>query len=101
MRRTRKGQSLIEFVLATLIVVPVMMLFIDSFLIVYAIQLNDLTCFEAARLASNGEPRLSLVRASQLVNDRCARGHSPFSLELVSAGTSITKSQIDAMKPYG
>jgi len=101
MRRAKRGFSLIEFVLSTIVVIPVTLIIIDFFLIICAIHLNDTECKEAARLASNGDPRLTFARADRGVspismNDRC-----PLSLRLVAARTTITQSQLEALEPYG
>jgi len=101
MRRQKKGQSLIEFVLATTVVIPIVMLSIDSFLILYGMQLNQAICRDAARAAAGGDPRLVLARASQIVSQASANGQGTFSLSLVAAGTTITRSQLEAVRPYG
>jgi hypothetical protein len=85
--------------MSTVLVVPIILLFIDSFLILHAVQLNDSTCREAARLASNGDPRLALVRAQRVVDGRNNQG--PFSLQLVAAGTTVTRSQLEGLAQYG
>lgn len=101
MRRAKKGQSLIEFVMATTVVIPVALLGIDSFLILYGMQLNEAICREAARSASSGDPRVALLRACQVVSKASARGQGTFILTLVGAATSVRKSQLDALAPYG
>ena len=101
MRSSTKAQSLIEFVLATTVVIPILLLAIDSFLILSAMQLNDATCKEAARQASIGDPRWALARAQQIVDGTLNSGESRFSLHLVAAKTTVEKSQLEALSPYG
>jgi len=77
------------------------MLSIDSFLILYGMQLHQAICRDAARSASSGDPRLVMARASQIVSQAPANSQGTFSLSLVAAGTTITRSQLEALKPYG
>jgi len=99
--KRRGGQSLIEFVMSTTLAVPVILLFVDAFVVLHGIELNNSTCFEAARLASSGDPRLTVARASQIVAGKLAAASGPYSLELRAARTTVTQSQLDSMQPYG
>jgi hypothetical protein len=101
MRRSKRGFSLIEFALSTVVVIPVALMILDFFLIICAIQLNDSQCKEAARLASSGDPRWTFARAVQGVAGNATDDHCPLSLRLVGARTTITASQLEALKPYG
>lgn len=101
MRRSRKAQSLVEFVISTTIIIPIAVLSIDAFYVLYAIQLNNTTCREAARVASNGDPRLVLARAQQIVDGALKSNDGPISLELVEAGTTVKKTDLDELLPYG
>jgi hypothetical protein len=93
------GQSLIEFVIAVTAVIPIALLGMDSLLILYGLQLNHDTCREAARSASSGDPRLALIRASQVVARARAGAHVCVTLEQVN--TSVSKEQLESMAPYG
>jgi hypothetical protein len=101
MHRSARGHAFIEFVISATVIVPVMLLLIDSFLIVSATELNDGACKEAARLASSGDPRLAEARAYQIVSQRLTSDQQTYSLHLVAATTSITDSEMNALLPYG
>jgi len=99
--RNSKGQSLIEFAVATTLVIPILGLGIDSFLILAGMQFNESTCREAARSASVGDPRLALLRAAQVVSRASEEGSGTFTLSLVNAQTTVRKSQLQALTPCG
>jgi hypothetical protein len=100
-RGRRKGQSLIEFVCAATLVIPITLLAMDSFLILYGMQLNEDTCREAARTAASGDPRLAFIRASQIVSKVSQQSPDTFSLTLEAIDTSVTKSQLQMKSPFG
>ena len=101
MRRRKKGQSLIEFVMATTLVIPVLLLFIDSFLMFYGMQLNQSICTEAVRSAACGDPRYVLLRAFRIVSNAPVNKQGTFKMSLVAAGTSVRKSDLESLEPYG
>jgi len=101
MRRLAKGQSLVEFVFSTMAMIPIVLLFVDTFLISYALQLNDTACMESARLAASGEPRLAYIRAEQVVARSIANNHGPFSLQLLEARSTVNESQLAPLALYG
>ncbi len=92
---------MIELVLAIATVMPIILLSIDSFLIVYAMQVNNGICKEAARLAASGDPRWALARAQQIVDGAMTDSHTQFSLRLLAAGTTVKQGQLEALAPYG
>jgi len=98
--RGTSGQSLLEFVIAVTAVIPIALLGMDSFLILYGLQINHDTCREAARSASSGDPRLAFIRASQVVaRTRFGGAHVHVTLEKMK--TSISKEQLESMAPFG
>jgi len=99
--RSKKGLSLIEFVISVIAMMPFLFLLIDVFMIVSAIQLNNAVCAEAARLSSIGDPRLAVRRAQQIVSATVPHCPSPFALRLVNAGSTVDESCIEALLPYG
>jgi len=101
MPRRAKGQSIIEFAIATTVLIPVGFLFIDAIMIACAVQVNDRTCSEAARLASAGDPALTFARAQQIVAQTVIEKHSPYALRLIAAETTVKDSQLAALSPYG
>lgn len=119
-RGSTKGHSLIEFVLATIIVIPIVLLFIDCYLVLGAIHINDMKCREAARLVASGDPRQAVVRAFQIVaespetspqskfpkasslsSSSDSLGQQRYSMRLVAAESNVTPAQIEALAPYG
>ncbi len=100
-RRSSKGQSLVEFAIAATALIPIVLLGRDAFLMIYAIQLNDSTCKEAARLASSGDPELAYARAQRSLESK--KGSNPWSCvpQLVAAQASVKKSQLEELSPYG
>lgn len=55
MRYSRKrGQSIIELCVGLTVLVPIVLLVFDLAVIVMAVQINDSTCREAARVAASG-----------------------------------------------
>jgi hypothetical protein len=101
MARKAKGQSLIEFAVSTMVFIPVALLLADCFLIVCGLQVNETVCREAARLASAGDPTYAVARARQIVSSELIYNHSPFTVQLVEAETTVNKSQLEALRPYG
>ena len=101
MRRLAGGHAFIEFAISATLIIPVVMLFIDSFLILSAMQINDLACAEAARLASTGDPRLVEARAYQIISQTVAPGQGTYSLRLLTATTTVQESQMQALLPFG
>ncbi len=107
--RNAKGQSLIEFVLSFLLLIPVILLVIDVSLILYAIQFNESACNEACRLGSSGDPRLTAIRARESLeqtndsntDELLGGNHLPFKLRLVKADTTVNQAQLQAALPYG
>jgi hypothetical protein len=81
--------------------IPIVLLFIDSFFILYALQLNDMACMESARLAASGDPRLAFVRAEQVVDGSIAHNHGPFSLQLLEARSTVDNSELAGLALYG
>jgi hypothetical protein len=101
MGRRRKGQYLVEFTVVSAAFVPIFMLFADSYSIFSALHLNETACRNAARIAASGEPRLVLARAYQTVEDASANLNGETSITLVSAGTTVSKPQLDKLCPFG
>jgi hypothetical protein len=101
MKRKASGQSMIEFVMATLMLTPFVLVFADAATLLYAKQLNEKTCMEAARLASTGTPKLLMSRATEIVSEAQGKALAGISLQLVAAETTVKQSAVDALNPYG
>lgn len=99
--RSRKGQSLTEFAMAAAALIPVILLGFDAFLIIYAIQVNESACKEAARFASNGEPGLAYVRAQRTLESRQRNNGSLCVSQLVAVEANVNSSQLESLAPYG
>jgi hypothetical protein len=100
-QRRAQGHSLMELVVAVMLLVPIILLAVDSFLVLSAIQLNDRTCKEAARVASSGDPRLAADRAEEVISWQMPNPGGPYSIRLVQATSSVKRSQIEELFPYG
>jgi hypothetical protein len=50
----RRGQSIVELCVGLMVLVPIVLLVFDLAVIVMAVQVNDSTCREAARVAASG-----------------------------------------------
>ena len=101
MKRRASGQSMIEFVMAALMLVPFVFVFADAATLLYAKQLNEKTCVEAARLSSTGTPSLVEPRAEQIVSEAQEKMLNGISMRLVTAETTVKQPAIDALSPYG
>jgi hypothetical protein len=84
-----------------MMLIPVVLLACDSFLVLSAIQLNDRTCKEAARIASNGDPRKAPDRAEEVLAWDMPNPGGPYAIRLVQASTNVKRSQVEDLFPYG
>ena len=85
-----------------MVLVPIVLVLFDLTVIVLGVQLNDATCREAARMASIGDPTTSDARAKAVIARANKSGSSMLSnFVLLKCDSSVTASDINAMKPYG
>jgi hypothetical protein len=89
--RRASGVSTIELVIGLIIAVPVILLLVDLALVVFAVQVNDSTAREAARVAASGDPQFAQQRASMII-DKANAGSSGIisNFKLVSVTFSPT-----------
>lgn len=98
----RRGQSSVELVCGLILLVPLVLLLFDLCIVVLAVQINDSTCREAARVASTGDPTNANTRATAVVARANKQGSSMLSnFTLVSCNSSVTAADIAALQPYG
>ena len=106
-RKKSKGQSIIELAVGLIAVIPIVLVVFDLAIIIIAVQINDSTCREAARVAASGAPSDAINRANAVINR--ANAHSigmVTGFALVPANTvTFTPAGIIAtatsMIPYG
>ena len=101
--RKRKGQSIIELAVGLIALIPIVLVIFDLAVIVIAVQINDSTCREAARVAASGRPGDQTSRAQAVVNRANAKTTGMLSnFQLVGTPNStVTQTTADALAPYG
>jgi len=101
--RKRKGQSIIELAVGLIALIPIVLVIFDLAVIVIAVQINDSTCREAARVAASGKPGDQNSRAQAVVNRANAKSTGMLSnFKLVGTPAStVTQANADALAPYG
>jgi hypothetical protein len=100
--QTKRGQSLLEVSIALFVIVPVLLLVFDLAMIVLAVQVNDLNCRDAARLAASGDPNTANLRAMAVIS-RANKSMNSFisNFSLVSLDSTVTPIQLASLNPYG
>jgi Flp pilus assembly protein TadG len=91
--RRDKGAALVEFAIALILFIPLMLGFYDFFMLIFSSQLNDSVCQDAARVASIGEPSTAQARAAAIVARANAQSKSTYQLLSVTSTASSTISQ--------
>jgi len=101
--RKRRGQSIIELAVGLIALIPIVLVIFDLAVIVIAVQINDSTCREAARVAASGKPSDQQSRAQAVVNRANAKTAGMLSnFQLIGTPTStVTQATADALAPYG
>ncbi len=101
--RRSRGQSIIELAVGLIALVPIVLVIFDLAVIVIAVQINDSTCREAARVAASGQPKDQQSRAQAVVNRANARVQGMLSnFQLVGTPTStVTQADATALGTYG
>ncbi len=102
--RKRLGQSIVELCAGIMVLVPIVLVLFDLTVIVLAVQLNDSTCREAARVGSLGDPDATACQNRVLaVINRANKGGSSMlsNFTLVSCTNTVTAAQVAALSPYG
>lgn len=100
--RKKQAQSFVELVVGMVVLIPIVLVLFDLTVIVIAVQVNDSTCRDAARLAASGDPTQAQIRAGAAVaraNSNTGGMLSKF--RLVSVVSTVTAAQIQALQPYG
>jgi Flp pilus assembly protein TadG len=102
-RRKSKGQSIIELAVGLIALIPIVLVLFDLAVIVIAVQVNDSTCREAARVAASGRPADQPSRAQAVINRANAKTAGMLSnFTLVGTpATTVTQTQADLLIPYG
>ena len=102
--RKRLGQSIVELCAGIMVLVPIVLVLFDLTVIVLAVQLNDSTCREAARVGAIGDPDATACKNRVLaVINRANKGGSSMlsKFMMVSCTNTVTPAQIAALSPYG
>ncbi|HEY9679060.1 MAG TPA: TadE family protein [Drouetiella sp.] len=100
--RRAKGQSIIELAVGLIALIPIVLVIFDLAVIVIAVQINDSTCREAARVAASGAPSEQTNRANAVIARANARAAGMLSnFQLKNVNSTVTQAQADALKPYG
>lgn len=101
-RGFRRGQSLIELVLGITALIPIMLTIFDLAVIVIAVQMNDSTCREAARVAASGSPSDIQQRANAIISRANARAAGMMSnFVLVSCTTTASANYLNTIGQFG
>jgi Flp pilus assembly protein TadG len=100
--RATKGSSLVELATGLLVLIPIVLVLFDLSVIVIAVQMNDSTCREAARVAASGNPLDAQTRAMAIIsraNSRQVGMASNFTL--VGLVSTVTAQDIQNVGSYG
>jgi len=102
-RRTNcaTGQSLIELVVGLLALIPIVLAIFDLAVIVIAVQMNDSTCREAARVAASGPPDTQDIqqRAGAIITRANKRASAMMSnFQLISATSTASSNYISGLQ---
>jgi hypothetical protein len=92
------GQSLIELVVGLLALIPIVLAILDLAVIVIAVQMNDSTCREAARVAASGPPDTQDIqqRSGAIIARANQRGIGMMSnFQLISATSTASSSYLN------
>jgi hypothetical protein len=96
------GQSLVELVVGIAVLIPIMLVIFDLAVIVIAVQMNDSTCREAARVAASGSPSDVQQRANAIVARANARASSMMSnFTLVSYSNTAPTNYMSTIGQFG
>ncbi|CAN5609149.1 hypothetical protein BH11CYA1_BH11CYA1_40000 [soil metagenome] len=102
--RKSHAQSIIELCCGIMVLVPIVLVLFDLTVIVLAVQLNDSTCREAARVGSLGSPDATACqnRVLAVINRANKSGSSMLSnFKLVSCANSVTAADLAKLSTYG
>jgi Flp pilus assembly protein TadG len=98
----KRGQSLVELVVGIAVLIPVMLLIFDLAVIVIAVQMNDSTCREAARVAASGSPSDVQQRANAIISRANVRATGMMSnFTLVSYSNTAPANYMSTIGQFG
>ena len=97
-----RGQSLVELVVGIAVLIPIMLVIFDLAVIVIAVQMNDSTCREAARVAASGSPSDVQQRALAIVSRANVRASAMMSnFTLVSYSNTAPTNYMSTIGQFG
>ena len=100
--RRSKGSSFVELAIGLMALIPIVLVVIDLCVIVIAVQVNDSTCREAARVAASGNPVDAQTRALAIIDRTNSRQSGMFSdFTLISLVSSVTPQDLQTLGTYG
>ncbi len=95
------GSSFVELVTGLLVLIPISLVLFDLAVIVIAVQINDSTCREAARVAASGNPLDAQTRAMAIIDRANLKQSMASNFSLVSVNSTISAQDIQAVGVYG
>src|SRR5262249_36644558 len=98
------GEGIIELAVGLIVLLPVLLMIFDLVVVAITVQINDSTAREAARVASQGDPKQATQRAQAIVaraNKQVSGLMSNFQLVSVTFNPADILAQEDAMGTYG
>ncbi len=102
MRRRRSGSSLVELAVGLMALIPIVLVVVDLCVIVIAVQVNEATCREAARVAATGSPMDAQTRAMSIIDHANTRQSGLFSdYSLVSLVSNVNPVEFKALTLSG
>ena len=100
--RGGKGSSLVELAVGLMALIPIVLVVIDLCVIVIAVQVNDSTCREAARVAASGSPLDAQPRAMTIIDRANNRQSGLFSnFTLISLVSTVTAQDLQVLSTSG
>ena len=100
--RGRRAQSLVELLVGLTALIPIMLVIFDLAVIVIAVQMNDSTCREAARVAASGSPSDIQQRASAIITRANTNATGMMSnFQLVSCTTTASANYLATIGQFG
>jgi Flp pilus assembly protein TadG len=100
--RRGKGSSLVELAVGLMALIPIVLVIIDLCVIIIAVQVNDSTCREAARVAASGSPLDAQTRAMTIIDRANLRQSGLFSnFTLISLVSTVSPQDLQALSTSG
>ncbi|HEY9681860.1 MAG TPA: hypothetical protein V6C86_09795 [Oculatellaceae cyanobacterium] len=100
--RPNRAQSLVELLVGLACLIPIMLVIFDLAVILIAVQMNDSTCREAARVAAAGSPTDIQTRAGAIISRANTRAKGMMqNIQMISCTSTTPSNYLSNISQFG